>query len=221
MHYYQKPFTSRFIQLFATILLWVEVIALAIGGFFICALIAEELDVSTFAMIIFTYPAIVAIGWVFFYFEYSLIHGFGELIENSHTLAEHAAVSLDEHYAAKYAQKYNAPKTTPAKPVQPAQSVQYVQPVPPVKPVTTTQTVKPATTTVGTTTVAKPQTVTTTTVKPQAATANQKEQEQLYLFAMQMMERRSYDIAYNTFSKIKGYKNTDAFLKKLEDMKKQ
>ena len=43
------------------------------------------------------------------------------------------------------------------------------------------------------------------------------QQEQQYLFALQMMERRSYDIAYNALVKIKGYKNVDELIAQLEN----
>ena len=52
---------------------------------------------------------------------------------------------------------------------------------------------------------------------PKTANSNQQAQQQLYLFALQMIERRSYDIAYNTLNKIKGYKNVDELLQQLEN----
>ena len=41
--------------------------------------------------------------------------------------------------------------------------------------------------------------------------------EQEYLFALDMINRRSYNVAYNTLSKLKGYKNADELLKEIED----
>ena len=41
--------------------------------------------------------------------------------------------------------------------------------------------------------------------------------EQDYIFALDMINRRSYNVAYNTLSKIKGYKDADELLRQLED----
>lgn len=43
------------------------------------------------------------------------------------------------------------------------------------------------------------------------------EAENTYRFALQMIEARSYDIAYNALSKIKDYKNEEELLKEIED----
>lgn len=43
------------------------------------------------------------------------------------------------------------------------------------------------------------------------------EKEKLYGYALQMYGNRSYSIAYNVLSKIKGYKNADQLLLELED----
>ena len=50
--------------------------------------------------------------------------------------------------------------------------------------------------------------------KERAASSNE---EQTYIFALQMIKVRSYEIAYNALSKIKGYKNTDELIKEIED----
>lgn len=41
--------------------------------------------------------------------------------------------------------------------------------------------------------------------------------ENTYLFALQMINTRSYNIAYNALLKIKGYKNSEELLKQIED----
>lgn len=43
------------------------------------------------------------------------------------------------------------------------------------------------------------------------------EKEKLYGYALQMYGNRSYEVAYNTLLKIKGYKNTDQLLSELAD----
>lgn len=43
------------------------------------------------------------------------------------------------------------------------------------------------------------------------------EKENTYAFALQMINARSYEIAYNALSKIKGYKNTNELLSSLEN----
>ena len=69
----------------------------------------------------------------------------------------------------------------------------------------------------------------TTTVKKSTATkktagkvesvqaTEDEEKEKQYLFAVQMLNMRSYTVAYNTLSKIKGYKDVDALLAMLEE----
>ena len=47
--------------------------------------------------------------------------------------------------------------------------------------------------------------------------SGQDEREQMYLFALRMMDARSYDVAQNALLKIKGYKNVDELLKQIED----
>ena len=63
-------------------------------------------------------------------------------------------------------------------------------------------------------------------VKPVVETASptqeavkpvQDEREQTYLFALQMINARSYDIAEKALVKIKGYKNVDELLKQIEN----
>ena len=47
--------------------------------------------------------------------------------------------------------------------------------------------------------------------------ADSSDKENTYLFALQMLNVRSYNIAYNALSKIKGYKDSDELLKEIED----
>jgi hypothetical protein len=64
---------------------------------------------------------------------------------------------------------------------------------------------------------ATPKVVVTPTPKTKAATplADDQAKEQTYLFAMQMYQQRSYDIAYNAFLKIPGYKDADKYIQEL------
>ena len=53
--------------------------------------------------------------------------------------------------------------------------------------------------------------------KAQKESSDSSNKEKTYLFALQMIKTRSYDIAYNAFLKIKGYKNVDELIKEIED----
>lgn len=51
--------------------------------------------------------------------------------------------------------------------------------------------------------------------KPIVPITDEQEKEETYLFALQMYQQRSYDIARNAFSRIRGYKDADTYLQKL------
>ena len=46
---------------------------------------------------------------------------------------------------------------------------------------------------------------------------NSEDKEKMYLFGLQMINQRSYDVAYNILSKIKGYKDVDELLQQIKD----
>ena len=46
---------------------------------------------------------------------------------------------------------------------------------------------------------------------------NSEDKEKMYLFGLQMINQRSYDVAYNILSQIKGYKDVDELLQQIED----
>ena len=50
------------------------------------------------------------------------------------------------------------------------------------------------------------------------STLSAEEKDSNYSFAVMMFEQHSYEVAYNSFIKIKGYKDTDEYLKKLKEL---
>ena len=57
----------------------------------------------------------------------------------------------------------------------------------------------------------------TVTKKPATKAVFDEKAEDTYIFGKKMMAARSYEAAYNTFSTIKGYKDVDELLEKLEE----
>ena len=136
---------------------------------------------------------LVAVGGSFLSWVGSfLLYGFGELITSvnalsSTTMEIYMRLSAIEKRFPVQAQAPQAPKNQETKPV-PAKKAETV-----IKPVVVVSQEK-------------------TVIK-----SGQDEREQMYLFALRMMDARSYDVAQNALLKIKGYKNVDELLKQIED----
>ena len=145
------------------------------------------------------------------------LYGFGELIVatscNNAALVEiHTKLYTLERIVEKIAKQsthtnYSTTQKAPLKP----QTTKAVQPVIE-KPITEQPIVsQPETTTADT---ATPAPVNTPT--PDTSSNNiDAEKEQLYLFGVQMYERRSYQVAYNIFTKIPDYKNAIEYIEEI------
>ena len=138
----------------------------------------------------FIFGLLIAVfGCLFSWIGSFTLYGFGELIDNTQRIIINTTPTLKNYTPAP---SYSAPAKKQAPPtVVKTQAA----PTPQVKPIVNTS--------------VSTQAPSTSSTSP--------EQEQQYLFALQMIERRSYDIAYNTLNKIKGYKNVDELLQQLEN----
>ena len=127
-------------------------------------------------------------------------------------------MSQNKQYLAAIANKTTvtpkaAPQPATVKPVAtPAPQPATVKPV--AAPAPQPATVKPVAT-------PAPQPAASEPAQPAATTATQsfdRQKENLYLYGVQMFERRSYQVAYNIFSKIPDYKNANEYLEKLKSL---
>ena len=67
--------------------------------------------------------------------------------------------------------------------------------------------------------IAAPNATEETLSQKQTSTSDASNQQQLYIFALQMIARGSYDTAYNALSKINGYRDADELLIALKNKK--
>jgi hypothetical protein len=141
-------------------------------------------------------------------------YGFGELIVatscNNAALVEiHSKLYTLERNVEKIAKQSTHSNHSPAKQKTPSQTIKTVQPIiekpiieqPAIEKSVTEQPVEK-----------KP------VVKAQATKSEDIDKEKLYIYGVQMFERRSYQVAYNIFLKIPDYKNTQEYLEKLKQL---
>ena len=150
------------------------------------------------------------------------MYGFGELIEatsdNRKLLAsiDHK-MSDNKHYLSAIAANTSHAKqsTVTSKPsvitpivAQPAAAPAPAKPAPakPVNNTTESEPSKPAVTSINPLPVIKD------------AAQESPDKEQLYLYAIQMLEKRNYKLAYNVFTKIRNYKNANDYLEYLKTL---
>ena len=152
---------------------------------------------------------IIAGGCLFAWIGSFVLYGFGELIESAKN-TEHNTNMISAQIRKVIASNATAPKTegkSSSTAVKPA-----VAPTPSVK---ATPVATPA---VAPTPTVKPTPVVKSTVKKTAdGGLSDEKKEEFYLFALQTIERRSYNVAYNILLKIPGYKNADELLKEIEN----
>ena len=166
---------------------------------------------------------ILTLGPIASWLSCFLLYGFGELVESSSDNRTLLAsidrnISQSKQYLAAIANKTT---TTPKAAPQPATVKPGAAPAPQpatVKPVAAPApqpaTVKPVAT-------PAPQPAESAPAQPAATSATQsfdRQKENLYLYGVQMFERRSYQVAYNIFSKIPDYKNANEYLEKLKSL---
>ena len=169
---------------------------------------------------------ILTLGPIASWLSCFLLYGFGELVESSSDNRKLLAsiahnMSQNKQYLAAIANKTTVtqkatPKPAVVKPVatyapapvQPASTQPAPTPAAPAP-------VQPAPTPAA---APAPATVNPTPVQPVATQATDLEKEKLYLYGVQMFERRSYQVAYNIFSKIPDYKNVNVYLEQLKSL---
>ena len=136
------------------------------------------------------------------------IYAFGELVDNSHKIAINTQRTANKQPAPTVVHTTSSctVKKIPARVVPTATVAATPAPAPAAAP-TPAPVVTPAPSPVAT---IKP-------VKSNVQPVNT-EEEKLYLYGVQMFERRSYQVAYNIFSKIPNYKNVQEYLEKLKTL---
>lgn len=167
---------------------------------------------------------ILTLGPIASWLSCFLLYGFGELVESSSDNRKLLAsiahnMSQNKQYLAAIANKSTVPQKATPKPAAAKPVATYapasVQPAPtqpaptPAAPAPVQPAPAPA---------AAPAPVNPAPVQPVATQATDLEKEKLYLYGVQMFERRSYQVAYNIFSKIPDYKNVNAYLEQLKSL---
>jgi hypothetical protein len=155
-------------------------------------------------------------------------YGFGELIVatscNNAALVEiHSKLYTLERNVEKIAKQSTHSNHSPSKQKTPSQTIKTVQPIieKPIieQPAIEKSVTKQPTISQPKTTPATAQTSIPTPIKTETQDAPlDKDKEQLYIYGVQMFERRSYQVAYNIFLKIPDYKNTQEYLEKLKTL---
>ena len=154
-------------------------------------------------------------------------YGFGELIVasscNNAALVEiHSKLYTLERNVEKIAKQSTHSNHSPSKQKTPSQTIKTVQPIieqPAIeKSVTEQPTISQPKTTPAPVVTPAPSPV--ATIKPVKSNVQpvDAEQEKLYMYGVQMFERRSYQVAYNIFLKIPDYKNVQEYLEKLKQL---
>ena len=192
------------------------IIGCAVSGIGALVVLAEEGEFWAVLLIL-------TLGPIASWLSCFLLYGFGELVESSSDNRTLLAsidrnISQSKQYLAAIANKTTvtqkaAPQPATVKPVAtPAPQPATVKPV--ATPAPQPATVKPVAT-------PAPQPAASAPAQPAATSATQsfdKQKENLYLYGVQMFERRSYQVAYNIFSKIPDYKNANEYLEKLKSL---
>ena len=179
------------------------IIGCAVSGIGALVVLAEEGEFWAVLLIL-------TLGPIASWLSCFLLYGFGELVESSSDNRTLLAsidrnISQSKQYLAAIANKTTV--TQKAAP-QPATVKPVATPAP--QPATVKPVATPA-----------PQPAASAPAQPAATSATQsfdKQKENLYLYGVQMFERRSYQVAYNIFSKIPDYKNANEYLEKLKSL---
>ena len=184
---------GRKIKLLAIVSTVIGMIASVVGGIIVMAELEQVLSGL----------GIIVGGCLFSWIGSFVLYGFGELIESTQSVEDNTNM-ISAQIRKAIESNATAPKTvgksgsTAAKPA--------VAPTPTVKATPVAQ----STPTVNSTPVVKP-----AVKKAVGDGLSPEKKEEYYLFALQTIERRSYNVAYNILLKIPGYKNADELLEEI------